>query len=70
MPGGSSSVVEHLLAKEDVAGSNPVFRSTAGLVTDHLLKFSTAPDRKEYGLPTKPVHIAGLLIPSHDPLSV
>ena len=26
-PGGSSSVVECLLAKEEVAGSNPVFRS-------------------------------------------
>ncbi len=26
--GGSGSVVEHLLAKEKVAGSNPVFRST------------------------------------------
>ena len=25
--GGSSSAVEHLLAKEGVAGSNPVFRS-------------------------------------------
>lgn len=25
---GSGSVVEHLLAKEKVAGSNPVFRST------------------------------------------
>ena len=25
---GSSSVVEHFLAKEDVAGSNPVSRST------------------------------------------
>jgi hypothetical protein len=25
--GGSSSVVERLLAKEEVAGSNPVFRS-------------------------------------------
>ena len=27
--GGSGSVVEHLLAKEDVAGSNPVFRSNS-----------------------------------------
>jgi hypothetical protein len=27
--GGSSSVVEHFLAKEDVAGSNPVSRSNA-----------------------------------------
>gem|GEM_PF-1029757 len=26
-PGGSGSVVEHLLAKQRVAGSNPVFRS-------------------------------------------
>ena len=26
---GSSSVVEHFLAKEDVAGSNPVSRSTS-----------------------------------------
>ncbi len=26
-PGGSGSVVEHLLAKERVTGSNPVFRS-------------------------------------------
>ena len=28
-PSGSSSVVEHFLAKEEVAGSNPVSRSTA-----------------------------------------
>ncbi len=27
VPRGSGSVVEHLLAKEKVAGSNPVFRS-------------------------------------------
>ena len=27
VPGGSGSVVERLLAKEKVAGSNPVFRS-------------------------------------------
>ncbi len=27
---GSGSAVEHLLAKEKVAGSNPVFRSTPG----------------------------------------
>lgn len=29
---GSGSVVEHLLAKEKVAGSNPVFRSSEKLV--------------------------------------
>ena len=28
---GSSSAVEHLLAKEGVAGSNPVFRSSSQL---------------------------------------
>src|SRR5699024_6969456 len=38
---GSGSVVEHLLAKEKVAGSNPVFRSrkTAGPM-DRLFYFS------------------------------
>ena len=29
LTGGSGSVVEHLLAKERVTGSNPVFRSVS-----------------------------------------
>jgi hypothetical protein len=32
---GSGSVVEHLLAKEKVAGSNPVFRSKNKLQERH-----------------------------------
>ena len=33
---GSGSVVEHLLAKEKVAGSNPVFRSTIVVTKEGL----------------------------------
>ena len=39
-PSGSSSVVEHFLAKEEVAGSNPVSRSTSA--TRSRLQMSTS----------------------------
>ena len=38
-PGGSGSVVEHLLAKEKVAGSNPVFRSKMVSKPGQMVRF-------------------------------
>ncbi len=54
-PGGSGSVVERLLAKEKVAGSNPVFRSTLtnqdGSAWSRLFVAAT---RRAAGQPKKP----------------
>ena len=42
--GGSGAVVARLLAKEKVAGSNPVFRSIPSRCSLHLLSFRRRPE--------------------------